>query len=1199
MAGPYTGAGKARLVQPGDPVASSVVDQPIAVILKRLAALEALIQAEEATTLQAITIYNVPIDGTVNLNDAVYYNPNTGVYSQAIATVSLINNTFTANPTALAQGFAFEINGTTANIQVGGTAVWSSSTQAQSMMQSGETFQAGAPYYLSATQAGKLTRFPPMMRVLMMQTSNTNFIVIPTPSIPEAIENIYTNPIGMRPVGGIRALPPDYTKNIIVGFDALEYVNAVTEWRPTSQNPNAILQNFGYMVADASITTLPVTPPIYIEIDIAVNGTITAFSAGTLANLFLGGPATFNQLNLTTINSSNYSNVQSYAVLDLDGASLGTLSFKFTTLDLAYPRRVVFKFPDSFQGWKMIYAPVSPLATPNITSGVIQSITMQEHSVGFVTAPSVTAVDTGGGNGAVLTANLDVYGGVTSISVVNGGTGYSSATVIVFNSSVSSVSINGGGDGATVALTVGINGLINGANVVTPGSNYGTPPSIVVTDSGTGTGAVLQAVLQNGQLSQVNIVNGGSGYTQGSTTTPTAIVVPSSFGYMTTPTLITTSGNPLTPAVVALNLGTKRIQCIQIVCAGIGYTANATLLLSDSGTGTPSPSAVIAAYTDANGSIYKLSILNPGGYTTTPTLTAPGSGVGAQFAVTLAASIASATVSNPGSGYQTPTTFQIGASLAAINIAETGTGYQPTLAPTVTISAPDDTIHGVQAVGTAVLGGYVARVNVITAGSLYANPANVTVVVTNPTTGGSGATFSPIIQNGALLSVEITSPGNNYLVPPVLTIHDSSGSPGSGAVVNCEIEAAGGVVGITLSNPGNGYVNPPSVTLSGPVDSSGNPINGGCTAQAFAVLAAGPAEAVALLSGMGGSRLTQTTMATQGNNLQVFDFHDDLDQPGAPFPEPQSSSILYYNIKADPLLQLRYPPNPIEKVQAIWNGVELLTGVYNTATGAYADMDTDVGITTETPFWTTFDLDGSPWDRNWLQYVFGCNLTGNDAIIQNSGPVGQPANWWRFWENVYLYSTSRNKGWLHINKASLFAQTNKITSLGCLAPLRLIDVASGVESANDGSAMVGQLLMVVDAMDNFIGGTGVQINMTQAGNTQAIYTNNTGTAVIVTSVIMYVVFQSVSGTGSPTSNTAQITIGTAAGNYSDYLGSSSATVANTWLSAVNQFHEFVPDPQIGAPVLQPGLSLYVNVVQPAGAPITAQFTVCKVKGIVL
>lgn len=1278
MPGPFTGAGKARLVQPGDPVASQIIDQPLAVILRRIAALEALVQSEAASVPQALIIYNVPIDDTVDLNDVVYYNPATGNYSEAIATVTLINNTFNANPSALGVGIAVAVNGSSANIQVGGIGAWLNSSQAQGMMQSGETFQAGAPYYLSATQPGKLTRFPPLMRVQILLTTGSNFIVSPLPSIPEAIENIYTVQMGMRPVGAIRAIPPDYTKNIVVGFDALEYTGNLSGWQSTSQNPNSVLQNFGYMAADANITALPVSPPIYVEIDVNTNGTVTAFTANTLANLVAVGGSIYNIQYLTNITSTNFASIQGYAVQDQTGQALGLLSFKLVTFDLTYPRRVIFKFPDSFQGWKMIYAPVSPIAIPIIgtgsSAGVIQSITIQEHSSGFTTAPAATIVDTGGGTGAVLMVNLDVYGGVMSVVVVNGGSGYSLASVVVFTSAVASVCIVGGGDGGTVALTVGGTGVINSAIVLTPGSNYGSPPSLVVADSGAGFGAILQPVIQNGQLISVNVLSGGSNYTQGSGTTPTATVVPSSFGYSTPPTLITNNSNPTVPAVVALNLAPKRIQNIRIVCSGIGYTANATLTLTDSGTGSPAPSAVVVGYTDANGSIYQIKVLNPGGYGTVPTLSpsVPSSGYGAQFIVTLASAISSATVSSAGSGYQGIPSFQIGAALSQINITNPGGGYQPGIAPSVTISAPDDTVNGVQAVGTAVLGGTVARANVISAGSGYATPANVTINVNVATaianisagaliapsvvvpgtgytgfptvvvTGGSGTggiltatlsggavtgftiveagsgytspptitiapppqpafpSFTPIIQGGALISVEITNPGNNFVVPLALTVYDTSVSPGSGAIVNCNIEGSGTVVGVTLTTAGNGYVNPPLIILSGPVDSADNPIQGGWCAQAASVLSAGPAEAIAILTGEGGSRMPQSVALTQGNNLQVFDFHDDLDTPGSPFPDPQSSSVFYYNIKADPLMTLRYPPNPIEKVQAVANGVELFTLPYNTATGGYADPDTDIGISTETPFWTTFDLDGSPWDRNWQQYVQQFGVSGNDAIIQNSGPVGMQAAWWRFWENVFVYSTSRSKGWLHINKASQFYQTNKITSLGCLSPLRLIDVQSGVESTNDGTPQVGQLLLTIDGIDNFVGGTGTQIDMTVAGNAQAIYTNNTGTAVLVTSVVMLVVFQSSSpGAASTANNTAQITIGTAAGSYRDYVGATSATVANTWLSAINQFKEFVPDPQIGAPVLQPGLSLFVNIVQPVGAPITAQLTACKVKGLVI
>jgi len=1199
MSSPFTGAGKLRPIQPGDPVGSQVVDQPILVLARRVAALEAMLQQQSSSSANALIIYNVPTDGQVGVNDVVYYNPSTGLYGQALATVTLLNGTFTANPTALSIGVAVAVNGQTANVQVGGIGTWSSLTQPAGMMQAGEVFLPGAPYYLSATQAGKLTRFPPMMRVQVILTTAINFIVAPLPSIPEAIENNYTVPMGMRPIGSIRALPPDYTKNIIVGFDALE--NTTTGWQSTAKNANALLQNFGYMVADASFSAMPAAGAIYVEVDIDTGGGIAVYSAPTLEDLVTGGADVFNTQVAAALTAGNYTQVRNYSVLDQNGMSLGTLSFKFVTYDIANSRKVIFKVPDSFQGWKMIYAPVNPIAVPVIVDKVIQSITMQEHGIGFTTPPAVSIADLGGGSNAQLTAVLDAYGGVSSVIVNNGGTGYDANSTVVFDTNLSAVNVDGGGDGAAVFVTAA-GGVITAATVISAGSNYGSPPSLIVTDSGSGRGAILQPIMQNGQLIGVTIVDGGSGYTSAiSPLSPLVQVVPSSFGYTTAPTLIETTDNPVTPATISVHMSPKHVQSVSIICGGIGYTANATLALSDNNTGTPAPGAEILAYTDANGSIYKVKIMSQGNYTTTPTITvpSPGSGYGAIFQVTLASSIASVSISAPGSGYQSTPTFQFGSALSEINVTAPGSLYQVGVPITVTISPPDDLVHGVQATAVAKLGGTVTRVNVVSAGSGYTNPAAVTISVVSIPAGNNTATFVPIFQNASLLSVEITNPGDSYATPPVLTLNNH-GSPGSGAVLNCELGGVGSIAVITLTNPGNGYVDPPSVLLSAPVDGSSNPILNATTAQAMAVLAAGPVSAEVILAGMGGSRITQATVLAQGNNLQVTDFHDDNDSPGAAFPEPQSSSVFYYNIKADPIMALRYPPNPIDKASAVCNGVELLTRPYNTATGGYSDPDTDVGISTKTPFWTTFDLDGSPWDRNWSQYVQELAITGNDAIIQNTGPVGYPDLWWRFWENVFKYAPSRNKGWLHINKASRFYQTNKITSLGVLAPLRLLDAASGVESSNDGSPMTGQLVLAVDAMDNFIGGTNIQIDMMLAGNAQPIYTNNTGVAVGISSVVMIVVFQSVaSGNAQASNNTAQITIGTKGGGYRDYVGTINDTVANTWLSQTNQFKEFFPDQGVGAPIIQPGDSLWVNIVQPAGAPITAQLTVCKVKGFII
>jgi len=79
---------------------------------------------------------------------------------------------------------------------------------------------------------------------------------------------------------------------------------------------------------------------------------------------------------------------------------------------------------------------------------------------------------------------------VSSITIENGGSGYSSESATLPTITIS----GGGGTGATATASV-LGGVITTVNVTNIGSGYTSAPTVTVTDSTGGTGAVLTAVL--------------------------------------------------------------------------------------------------------------------------------------------------------------------------------------------------------------------------------------------------------------------------------------------------------------------------------------------------------------------------------------------------------------------------------------------------------------------------------------------------------------------------------------------------------------------------------------------------------------------------------------------------------------------------------------------------------------------------------
>jgi len=122
---------------------------------------------------------------------------------------------------------------------------------------------------------------------------------------------------------------------------------------------------------------------------------------------------------------------------------------------------------------------------------------------GYITPPTVNFYG-GGGSGASATATLN---GVTGITVVTGGSGYSA------NPTVAMTPAPGGtGTGATATAIVS-GGVITSITLVNPGSNYLVAPTVTITDL-TGAGATATATITLGSVGAINLISGGTGYTK-------------------------------------------------------------------------------------------------------------------------------------------------------------------------------------------------------------------------------------------------------------------------------------------------------------------------------------------------------------------------------------------------------------------------------------------------------------------------------------------------------------------------------------------------------------------------------------------------------------------------------------------------------------------------------------------------------------
>ena len=150
------------------------------------------------------------------------------------------------------------------------------------------------------------------------------------------------------------------------------------------------------------------------------------------------------------------------------------------------------------------------------------------YGYGYSTAPEITvsAAPIGGTTAQITAATIKTNailapvienGQIVSVIVINGGVGYSSATIdaigagegAIFTANLSYGDLNT--NQANIEL-LAVPGTIDSIKITNPGTGYlGGAPSVTI--EGDGTGATATSTVANGKLASVTVTNIGTGYT--------------------------------------------------------------------------------------------------------------------------------------------------------------------------------------------------------------------------------------------------------------------------------------------------------------------------------------------------------------------------------------------------------------------------------------------------------------------------------------------------------------------------------------------------------------------------------------------------------------------------------------------------------------------------------------------------------------
>ena len=231
-------------------------------------------------------------------------------------------------------------------------------------------------------------------------------------------------------------------------------------------------------------------------------------------------------------------------------------------------------------------------------NGSISGIIVTAPGSNYISNASTT-LSAAGGTGAILIPTISAAGGISRVTIVNGGTGY------VDNCVISITGIGTGLYGASATFRAYVaSGVIVYVAVMDPGRNYLSDSGSSITIVGDGTGASFSPVIYNGRVVDVMVNSSGSGYTYANAYVISSLGTGAALGVILAGSDFVSDQSTIEQTAI-----NGAIHAVKMVTPGESYTTASVAIVGD-GTGC------IATATIVSGSISKINITAIGaGYT--------------------------------------------------------------------------------------------------------------------------------------------------------------------------------------------------------------------------------------------------------------------------------------------------------------------------------------------------------------------------------------------------------------------------------------------------------------------------------------------------------------------------------------------------------------------------------------------------------
>lgn len=362
-------------------------------------------------------------------------------------------------------------------------------------------------------------------------------------------------------------------------------------------------------------------------------------------------------------------------------------------------------------------------------------------------------------------------GGIVSLRVTSGGSGYAT---------VPSVTINGAAAVTATATALMAGTRVESLVITNPGAGYTQAPTVTFSAT-TGSGAAATALSASSTLRPMSFFKGRFGTVYGVDGMGRGIRWDG--GVATKPIGLHKPAPPSVVVVGATSESGKRVTSVQLIDGGRGYASAPTVSFSGGGgSGAAGQAAIL------NGAVVGVRVVAGGsGYTSAPAVTLSGGfGSGAAFTVGVKGKVVGFEITTKGSGFTSA-----GSNRATIAVS----------------SGASAKLSGFQGIPLLNGSGEVTGVQILAAGT----GATGTPTFVIGGTSSAAATAVPVIEY-AVDTITVSNNGAGYMTPPFLTIRPAANDPdGRGAAA--DIAVSGGTVSSVTVTAGGAYSVPPTALI--------------------------------------------------------------------------------------------------------------------------------------------------------------------------------------------------------------------------------------------------------------------------------------------------------------------------------------------------------------------------------------------------